>query len=266
MALNQKVINIADEFIEMQTKIMKLRDFNIESTINEVIKSGYIKTEGKMYEFIKEIFYISKIRPKRSKILAKFLTQLKNQEEFNFNISNLLEDIVSEVVLEAEEEDRDSFYKKTSDFRFLRFLFDESFISLDKIIEIYHSYPSNKKNQKALFALYFAPEFDQMSMLTSFLTNSNNSLHESILSIFSDLEHFKNDNWKSLKYMYENGWEEFSLGDAIKNDNFDLFQHYSMLPSFKLRKQFDINPFEQCPLVQNHNILDLACYHSILCC
>ena len=264
MAPNQTVSNIANEFIDMQMKIMKLRDHNISSTVTDIIESGYISSEVKLYEFIKELFYVSRIRPKRTKTLSKFLVQFKAEETNQNSVISCIDDIIAEVIIDAEEEDRDYFYKKTSDFRFLRFLYDDGLISLDKIIEIYDLFPLGKKNQKALFALYFAPEFDQMSILLSFVSMNNNSLHPSIISVFSNLEEYKKDNWVELRHMYESGWEKGSIGDAIKEDNAELLQEYSLLPTFKLRQHFAINPFEPCALVQGHNMLDFACYYGSL--
>ena len=84
---------------------------------------------------------------------------------------------------------------------------------------------------------FFAPEFG----IPNRLLKKKNIFRK----IQKKMEEYKKNDWNLYKKVIYDGYEEGTMGYAIKNDDVELFQKLSQRPGFSYDESVEMSPFEQ---------------------
>ena len=260
--LTAAATSIIDEFVEVQELIMNVTAQNITETKEAIMKTSYKDTPSKVFETVKEIFYTARIRKNMHRSLSKLIVELNSSFANTQNKAIDLKEMVLNIALELEKDDQEKFYTKTSDYRLLRFLYEEGLFDINEVELAIEEIPNTHRNQRALLMLFFAPEIHELSLFQS-LSNFE-FLHESLQEYIKKIDIYAEEGWICYKEYIEKGYESYSFEAALNEDDDDLYTRYAGIAGYSPSKLMPINPFEACPLIQGHNVLDHVAYYGSL--
>ncbi|EAY05943.1 hypothetical protein TVAG_087210 [Trichomonas vaginalis G3] len=251
---------LAEAYQEMQEKIASMTEKDVDDTYNLLQKLNFFSSESKVYELIKEIFYIAMIRIDMYNTLAKLVVYI-NDKFIDSDKIIPVKDLCLNIALDPIKDDQYSWYKKSSDFRFLRALFNEGFFSAQDISNEIEEFPSKLRNQKFLLSIYFYPELYNILPETVIPADDYTYVHESLKEIVENMYNYKYNDFETLREVLENGYSKDSCFYYLKYDDFDRFCHF-LPPHFNPKMTVPFNPFETHPELVGAPIINVAAFYG----